>query len=201
MNLLTENTVLQWLSIENEDSFFERVLWTSRIKNTVVLIRLKDEKALPECRPWDEIELAIHTGNCKVIDWQDTNIPTGTDDQFEQKHLDIRNKAWDAIESIVKDEPDCYDSRLRGVMVQEIIAQTGLHKSTIYRYLRRFWQGGKVKNALLPFYQIALSSGFSCPLPGKACCPLCLYSAIQRYRVLSLIPSSRATCATGLPSS
>lgn len=159
MNLLTENTVLQWLSIDNENTYFERVLWTSRLKNAVVLIRLQDEKALPEHRAWNEIDFAMHAGNCKVVDWQDANIPVGTDDQFEQKHLDIRNKAWDAIERIVKDEPDCYDPRLRGIMIQEIITEIGLHKTTIYRYLRRYWQGGKVKNTLFPFFQKCGAAG------------------------------------------
>ncbi|MCY9661297.1 DDE-type integrase/transposase/recombinase [Paenibacillus chondroitinus] len=159
MELLSENTILQWSSYDSDVPKIERILWTNPLKNAVITILLENEKALPDIQALDEVIMALKTGNCKVIDWQDTNISTGTDDQYEQKQLDIRNKAWEAIQSIVQDEPDCYDSRLRGVMIQESIKQTSLHKSTIYRYLRRYWQGGKVKNTLLPFYQNCGAAG------------------------------------------
>jgi putative transposase len=159
MEFLSENTVLQWFVLDSELPKVERILWTNPIKNIVITILLENDKALPDIKALDEVELALQTGNCKVIDWHDINLPTGNDDQFDEKSLEIRNKAWEAIQEAVREEPDCYDSKLRGVMVKEIIDKTGLHKSTIYRYLRRYWQGAKVKNALLPFYQNCGAAG------------------------------------------
>ncbi|MCP1312596.1 Mu transposase C-terminal domain-containing protein [Paenibacillus tyrfis] len=159
MEFLSENAVLQWSTLDSELPKVERILWTNPLKNVVITILLENDKALPDIKALDEVELALRTGNCKVIDWHDINIPTGNDDQYDQKSLEIRNKAWEAIQLAVRDEPDCYDSKLRGVMVKEIIKETGLHKSTIYRYLRRYWQGGKVKNTLFPFYQNCGAAG------------------------------------------
>ncbi|WP_029326689.1 hypothetical protein [Bacillus coahuilensis] len=39
-------------------------------------------------------------------------------------------------------------------MIQEIVKQNGkLHPMTVYKYFRRYWQQGKIINALLPNYE------------------------------------------------
>jgi len=63
------------------------------------------------------------------------------------------------------DEPDIYDSTLRGAMFQDLIQKKKeenikVHKTQIYRKLRLYWRGGKMKNALLNNYD-------SCGARGK----------------------------------
>jgi len=49
-------------------------------------------------------------------------------------------------------EPSIYDSRVRGRLVQQAAERFQMHKMTVYKYLRKYWQRGKTRNALLPDY-------------------------------------------------
>ncbi|MGK8612935.1 hypothetical protein ACRS4M_10755, partial [Streptococcus pneumoniae] len=76
-----------------------------------------------------------------------------------EKHKEIRDTAWGIIASMVEQEPDVFNPKLRGVMVSEAVNKYQVHKSTIYRYLRRYWQAGKIINALLPYYNNSGGAG------------------------------------------
>jgi len=159
MDRLTENAVIEWSSDDQQTRFVERILWVDPVRDKVITIALEDEKAFPQSKTFSEIVSGLQTKQCKPINWIDNRIPLILDEDITPKSLEICNKAWDAIRTIVSEEPDCYDSRLRGILIQEAKGRTGLHKSTIYRYLRRYWQGGKLKNALLPYYENCGGSG------------------------------------------
>ncbi|HBC92366.1 MAG TPA: hypothetical protein DCZ10_05555 [Pelotomaculum sp.] len=58
------------------------------------------------------------------------------------------------------DEPDIYKSEGRGRLLHNVSGQFGVHAMTVYKYLRKYWAGGKTKNALLPAYD-------QCGAPGK----------------------------------
>lgn len=159
MDELIENAVLEWSADELQPKYVERILWIDPVRDKVITISLEDEKAIPQSKTLSEMISGVQSKRCKPIVWVDNRIPMILDEKIAPKSLEIRDKAWDAIQLIVSEEPDCYDSRLRGAMIQEANERTGLHKSTIYRYLRRYWQGGKLKNALLPFYENCGGSG------------------------------------------
>jgi hypothetical protein len=74
--------------------------------------------------------------------------PENTIPEHYRQH---RDDAWDVIESIVKSE-NVFDPRVRGPLVEEAVKRSGCCKVTIYSYLRRYWQGGQTKNALLPLF-------------------------------------------------
>lgn len=150
---ISANTVVEWKSNNaDEKGYIERILWTDPLQDIVVTIALEDEKAMPQIRTLEE-----YTGNLvdqkhRVIDWLASKSLLVSEDSISEKNKQIRDKAWQAIGSIVVQEPDIYNPKLRGVLVAEIIEQEKIHKSTLYRYLRRYWQGGKAINTLLPFY-------------------------------------------------
>lgn len=68
------------------------------------------------------------------------------------KHLQLRARAWDIIQSLTAQEPDIYDARRRGQLIAQHTRLHGVSHPTIYRYLRRYWQRGQTPNALLPDY-------------------------------------------------
>jgi hypothetical protein len=74
--------------------------------------------------------------------------PENTIPEHYRQH---RDDAWDVIESIVKSE-NVFDPRVRGPLVEKAVKRSGCSKATIYSYLRRYWQGGQTKNALLPLF-------------------------------------------------
>lgn len=158
MNLLSENMVVNWVTSDNESPYLERLLWISPANDVVISIAIEDEKAFPVMKTYTEYLAGIEAKLCQAVDWINESIPL-LDESISDDHLRIRDQSWDAVKDIVLDEPDCYDKRLRGVLIREAQERTGLHKSTLYRYLRRYWQGGKVKNALLPHYSNCGSFG------------------------------------------
>ncbi len=68
------------------------------------------------------------------------------------KHLQLRARAWDIIQSLATQEPDIYNARLRGRLIALHTQLHGVSHPTIHRYLRRYWQRGQTPNALLPDY-------------------------------------------------
>lgn len=151
MQPLYENMVVEWTVSDSEERFIERILWISPSKDVVFSIAMQDDKAFPVMKTYSEYVVGFESHLCKHVEWINGNIPL-LESEIDSLDLNIRDKSWDAIKEVVQDEPQCYDKSYRGARVREALERTGLHKSTIYRYLRRYWQGGKLKNALLPHY-------------------------------------------------
>lgn len=158
MLLIYENMVVEWKLTDSEERYIERILWVSPSEDKVYCIAVSDDKALPMMKTYSEYASGFESNLCKQVEWINDNIPL-TDSSIENDQLAIRDKAWDAINDIVLHEPECFDKRFRGSRIREAQEKTGIHKSTIYRYLRRYWQGGKTKNALLPHYKNSGSFG------------------------------------------
>lgn len=158
MLLIYENMVVEWKLTDSEDRYIERILWVSPSEDKVYCIAVSDDKALPMMKTYSEYAAGLESNLCKPVEWVNDNIPL-TDSSIDNDQLAIRDKAWDAINDIVLYEPECFDKSYRGPKIREAQEKTGMHKSTIYRYLRRYWQGGKMKNALLPHYKNSGSFG------------------------------------------
>jgi len=153
MDWIVPNTVIEWQEKDSDNEYIERILWVDAKGERLVTITLEDDKAFPVTNYVVEYLKSVSDRDYRIIDWIDTSIILDGDDNIPQIYLEKRDKAWELIRLLVESEPDIYDPKLRGVMVNEIIENTGVHKSTIYRYLRRYWQSGKTKNSLLPHYK------------------------------------------------
>ncbi|MGR5874933.1 hypothetical protein ACT7DH_17865 [Bacillus pacificus] len=152
---LAVNTIIQWIDSSNSDVVqVERVLWIDAIGEQLVVIALNDVKALPTLKSSEEY-VETHSGKqFKIIEWIDKfNLPLEERDALPTAYLEKRDEAWEVIKHLVKDEPSIYNPRLRGVMIRELQERISVHKSTIYRYLRRYWQSGKVIDSLIPHYK------------------------------------------------
>ncbi|NHN35325.1 hypothetical protein [Paenibacillus agricola] len=158
MQTLYENIVVEWKLSDSEDRYIERVLWISPSNDVIYSIAMDDDKAFPIMKPYYEYKDGFESNLCKQVEWINENIPL-IDSEDDSEHLTIRDKSWDAIKDIVLDEPRCFEKGFRGSRVREALERIEIHKSTIYRYLRRYWQGGKLKNALLPHFNNCGSYG------------------------------------------
>ena len=158
MQTLFENMVVEWSLSDSENSNIERILWISPSRDMIFSIAMQDDKALPVMKTFSEYMAGFDSNLCRQIDWINDNIPL-LESGIDREHLTLRDKSWDAIKDIVLNEPACFDKSFRGACIREAQELTGLHKSTLYRYLRRYWQGGKVKNALLPHFNNCGSYG------------------------------------------
>lgn len=158
MHLLYENMVVEWQLPESDLRQIERILWIAPNKEYLYCIAMDDDKAFPVMKTYSEYTAYFVSNLCKQVEWINDNVPV-IDAEIASEHLGLREKSWDTIKDIVLDEPNCYDKRFRGARIREIQELTSIHKSTIYRYLRRYWQGGKMKNTLLPHYDNCGSYG------------------------------------------
>lgn len=131
----------------------ERILWIDEGYVLAFVIDININKGVPYPKNIYEIEEAISEGyaiKLKADPW----FKILTEDNLSEQEKQIRNRAWDIILELVTREPDIYNSKIRGSLVMNAIdkREDKITKKTIYGYLRKYWQRGKNKNALLPDY-------------------------------------------------
>jgi len=68
------------------------------------------------------------------------------------KDKKIADSNWNLIEEIIDIEPQIYIKSFRGKLVAEVVSKTGKNRKYVYQALKRYWQRGMMKNALLPDY-------------------------------------------------
>ena len=146
------NTVIEWTNENSEQVLLERVLWLDLLEDIVIVISLYDPAALPVCKKYSDLEDALTQGAAikKTIDPLEKTIKTGLN--LSEKHINTRDRAWKIIVNIVVKEPEIYNESRRWAFVQETADKFKTHPQTVYKYLRRYWKGGKTKDALLPDY-------------------------------------------------
>lgn len=156
------NDLIQWIST-TEDSRIDRVLWIDDGYTIAFVITIYAESALPRQILVSEIEEAIKSSLAIKIP-KDPWIKLVINEDLSDKDKTIRDNAWQIISSIVLQEPSIYYSSQRGALISKLIedyntvqasneVRSNLTKSSVYKYLKRYWQRGKNLNTLLPDYK------------------------------------------------
>lgn len=156
MNLV-RNAVIVWLS-EGSRVHAERVLFLDLYGNNMVTIDidLENNKALPVWRKCEEVTIALATGDARILDVDPYILPAQTLSDENRKH---RDEIWDIVKPLIEGDEkeswtkeDIFIPEKRGPMIAKVSERTKRAKRLIYTYLRRYWQGGQIKNALIPHY-------------------------------------------------
>jgi hypothetical protein len=134
-----------------------RVLWSD--PDIVIWIDLDSERALPQYSSRLELEHSMASGDLQSIPDPFTAISMKSP-VAESPAAEVQERAWNAIQEAVKSEPQIYSRQTRGPLISKIMENTRASKQTVYRWLRRYWQYGKSKNALSGRYD-------NCGGPGK----------------------------------
>lgn len=148
--LICLNQVLKWHLDEGKE-ILERVLWINDEGTNAYLIGLSGTKSIPRLYYMEDIQSALENSNAEILE----NDPFAiylNEGEIPQNHCHVRDRAWDAISEIVCQEPEIYDRVSRGKYIEQVVKTSGITKKVVYKYLRKFWQRGKNKNALLPDY-------------------------------------------------
>ncbi|MGL5942123.1 MAG: transposase [Waterburya sp.] len=150
--MLYVNDLIEWVN-ESQEVKVERIVWIDENYVIAFIFDIKTNKGVPYPKKIKEIEDAISEGYALKLK-SDPWLRIVTEDNLSEKEIEIRERAWSLISNIVQQEPEIYERKLRGSLVMEIISQSEekITKKTIYGYLRKYWQRGKTKNALLPDY-------------------------------------------------
>jgi hypothetical protein len=147
------NTLLQYVITEGDYDSIERILWIDEKRVYCFTINIYDQKAVPILKTLEELNDDIDSGRAIVLEF-DPLLRNIDSKELDSKNTIIRDKAWNIIEFLVKHdhEPEIYNPNKRGKLIQEAMIQYGVTHRTIYRYLRKYWQGGMHKDTLLPKY-------------------------------------------------
>ncbi len=126
----------------------KRLLWSGT--EQAVWIDIDLDTALPESISVAELERLIIEGELESIGdpFEETvlrEVEAGSPDQLK------RDEAWAMLADYMHD-PQLFVRRPRGLIVGSIMQRHGVTKQTVYRLLRRYWQRGMCRNALLPDY-------------------------------------------------
>ena len=149
MNNLVVNSIIKSTD-NNGKELLERIIWLDN-NDTAVTIDITSPNALPKIRIASVIMQEITQDNIKISDAD----PYGkyiSESMISVRQKEYRDNSWKMIEKAALSEPEIYDGKIRGRLIEEIIKEYRISKNSAYKYLRRFWQRGKNINALLPDY-------------------------------------------------
>ncbi|MDP7981247.1 Mu transposase C-terminal domain-containing protein [Bacillus multifaciens] len=158
MKELFVNMVLKE-SEEGKDIQYFRVLWINNSYERLVWFNLVEEQSFPVfvevkivlemLKSGQLIEVVEHPYVINILEHE-------LDDISKKK----REERWKMICDLVsmKNIPLVFDKKSRGKMINDLIEE-GYIKTTIYRWLKRYWRYGQNKNALLDNYQMCGGRG------------------------------------------
>lgn len=131
----------------------ERLLWIDPSETDVATIEILQPESLPIFQKYQDIETAIISGEARILEVDPYAGLLRSEESIPEKHRQRRDRAWEAIQPLVEDQTgQIFHSHGRGKLLNEREQQTGITKKTIYKFLRRYWQRGLTRNALLPTY-------------------------------------------------
>lgn len=148
---LLVNEIIHW---ENENQT-ERLLYLDNKRDVVFAIDIYANTYSPVCRRISDINDSIERGVALVLR-EDPWAIIINEEEIKLSNREKRDKAWDIVSLIISisGEPQIYNPEIKIKCIKEASEKFGIAERTIYEYLRKYWQRGKTKNALLPdFYR------------------------------------------------
>src|SRR5438876_6662610 len=136
------------------DRKIERVLWIAPEGTSIVLTQLNDRNALPRFCAKVELDEQFKVGQLRCLKSDPFADLSCDEETISESHRKRRDKAWSVIAPVIAlPGAGAFDPRQRGPVIKRISQATRVSKRIIYWYLRRYWQGGLRKNALLPKFK------------------------------------------------
>ncbi len=183
---LTVNTLYVCLE-EPTAPRIERILWIEQGGPRIATIDIQDKKAWPIMHDRTFLEERFASGAIHQLKIDPYQHLRQRDEAFEPQHRAQRDQAYELIEDIVEHhEGELFFSCVLGPLVQKAVKAAkerkragaeggcekkrpkmrGCSKTTIYQYLRLYWQRGQTRNALLPAYDRCGAKGLKRTLHG-----------------------------------
>lgn len=131
----------------------ERILWIDSNKNCYC-IEMFTQLLKINIRNLDEIYTGFKQGYYTIVP-KDSTFKILREDKLNENRKHRLEKVYSIVKMIDNDEntPYCFLKNYRGKYIKEAIKKyEGVAEKTIYNYIRRYWQGGRNKEALMDNY-------------------------------------------------
>lgn len=160
------NDLIKWKH-ETDISNVDRVLWVDSDNFIAFVVNIFKKQCVPELKKIEEILYAIESGLAEKLN-EDPWVKILHDDNINEKHKEIRDKAWNIISSIVsyENEPEIYYRNTRRKLILDASKKFNVSDRVIYKYLTKYWQRGMIKNALIPDFENSGGKGKN-KIPGE----------------------------------
>lgn len=144
------NDLIKWEK-NLEEPLIERVLWIDEHNTIAYAFDIYSSSGFPVPRKISDLIDDLEGGIAEKLN-EDPYALLIREEDIGEKAKRARNESWALISSLVssENEPSIFYRHLRGPMVKQVSLDNGVTPRTIYSYLRKYWQRGKRKNALLP---------------------------------------------------
>jgi hypothetical protein len=149
MNLVV-NQLLCWHSDNEANIQIDRLLWLDLSGTDVVTIDIYDPYAQPILQKHEHMMAAITANRASILREDPYAKVLRSYAELKEKHRELVDKAWSAIVLIVATEESLFDPVKRSQLIKEAVKQTGRSEPSIRKDLRRYWQRGQTKNAIIP---------------------------------------------------
>jgi len=149
------NSLIEWCDPTQAQPTIERVLQIDAQLGEAFVINVASKKGIPERRIVADIQTALHSGKAQTLKADPWLSPLTTN--ADPKHLKKRDHAWEIIGPIVEIPNLFKDIHSRAQAIKKASAQAS--EKHIYALLRKYWQGGQTKDALIPRYHRCGSRG------------------------------------------
>lgn len=147
------NELLEW--VREEINVTERIIDINPDENYLLTIRVFEDGTLINKTNFEKYDLSdlrheYEIGHVYKLE-QDPFAYLYTGDQ-SLKSIERRDSRWQIIQPIVEQNINIFISHKCGSLITERSNQTGIPRKTIYQWIRQYFQGGQVKNALITNY-------------------------------------------------
>jgi len=146
--MLVQNDVLEYVSAPERAI---RVLWIDVEQALAYAYELRCRAAVPYPVPLRALRDDVASGRLRRL-LVDPCAAPAPPDCMPAGYLALQAKAWSAVRALHADRRALYDPRRRAMLLANYATAHGISKSSILRYLRRYWERGQTPDALLPDY-------------------------------------------------
>lgn len=128
----------------------QRILWIDNDYSNCYMIELECTKINISNIAIADVEMAIENGVWVLLDVDPTLVLVDEKSisEMEKSLLERGNRIVEYVGATLY-EPFCFNGKTRRQLIKAAVEVFGISDKSIYKYLRKYWQGGKAKYALL----------------------------------------------------
>lgn len=148
-NIIRNNDILKNLNT-NE---LERVLWIDVSQNNCYCVQMMVDRLRVNVRELEDIKRGFEDKIYTILPNDDFYEISCEDTLIESRKEKLDNR-YTIVSGIDNDEniPLCFLREYRGKFIKNTMEKYNVSEKCVYEYLRRFWQGGRTKDALSDNY-------------------------------------------------